>query len=91
MSYVNVFKDFNIKVSQYKKKVYMVVETSRQSRYDYNCESEFVRPPNFIERLFGVTWQDKLEMTEKKLFLILLKKVHRDPLVEKELEKFLKS
>lgn len=34
----------------------------------------FIYPPNFIEELFGVTWESKLVKAEKRLVKKLLKK-----------------
>lgn len=93
MSYVKQFKDYELKVTQESGAVWMKIETAHKSGHLYHCASGWIYAPNPIERLFGVTWQSKLEAKEKELFKLVHEKVIKDndPEVEKEVETFLNS
>jgi len=70
---------------------WMKVETV--INYKPYSESWFVNRPNFIERWFGVTWQDKIAAAEKKLFKKVFNKIEADKNVElnTELNKWLEG
>jgi hypothetical protein len=96
MSYVKLFKDYKIRASIANdgKRIYMAVETA-QGRPDgkHYWESGFVSPPNFIERLVGITWQDKLEAKEKMLLREVIHQAegNKNPELQAEITKFLNS
>jgi hypothetical protein len=75
------YKDFNVilKIDDEDKRLWMSIETTMGYGGKYQSASWFVNPPNFIEKWFGVTWQDKIADREKKLFKELFKKIKREP------------
>jgi hypothetical protein len=93
MSYVKKFGDFEITAHVQPGRVWLLIGTTKNSSHAYDSESGFAYAPNFIERLFGVTWQDKLERKEKELFRKLLKRIQYEKRaeLENEVSKFLES
>lgn len=71
------YKEFNIllKIDEQGKRLWMQIERNSNHKSKYESVSWFINSPNFIERLFGVTWQDKIARREKKLFMELFKKI----------------
>jgi hypothetical protein len=82
------YKEFNIllKIDEQGKRLWMQIETNQNRKGKYESVSWFVDPPNFIERLFGMTWQDKIARREKKLFMELFKKLKQSDNAELQAE-----
>lgn len=98
MSYVKNFPDYKIKVEVHPRGAWMLIENDGHIPADsphkkYCSASGFAHAPNTIEKLLGVTWQDKLAAKEKELFKELLEKdeANNSPTLKAEIEKFLNS
>src|SRR5579863_5116560 len=87
------FKDFEVLLKwdeEQGDRMWMKVQYNKNG---YPSESWFVNPPNFFQRLFKVTWQDKIKDMEQKLFKKLLAKIQEkdNPEIRSEIEKWLRG
>jgi len=75
------------------RRFWMKVETNDKWKGKPQTASWFVNPPNFIERLFKVTWQDKIAAMEKKLIAEVVKKINVEecPRLNAEIDTWIKG
>lgn len=72
------YKEFDVLLTldeEDKNRLWMRIETNNFYTGKHQIVSGFVNPPNFIDRLRGITWQDKIAAREKKLFKEVLGKI----------------